>query len=400
MSNRKHFNILIAGSGGIGRAVALLLTEWADFDVTVYFGDRDQASVQNATEWINAARIYKCAHPFILNAEAPSAEMLEICEKADILLDCLPGSLAPAMGRLAKQYQMHYVNLTEYVTETAALQEIAKNAETGFVLQTGLAPGFVNVLACELYKRFTQKHGIHKLEYMGMKVGALSDNASFPSYYAVTWSPIGVATEYLKPALVVRDYKKKEIASLSEVNPIIINGKLYEESYTSGGAADLPDAFDGIVRNLDYKTLRHPGHYQWVKDLINSNPSSDTTGWLQQQLLKFVPVLEEDKVIVFVTVRGYDEKGFLQTMEKSYEVAPIKVGTYKLKAIQSTTAAPMAECARMLLLGDYKGLILQSQLDADKFLNGRFVSRVYTDGKAAKSVSELSVANVSSSPIF
>src|SRR5690606_10023709 len=190
------------------------------------------------------------------------------------------------------------------------------------------------------------------------------------SYYGVTWSPIGVATEYLKPALVVRDYRKQEIASLSEVNPIIIDGKQYEESYTSGGAADLPDAFYGIVRNLDYKTLRHPGHYQWVKDLISNNPSSNTAGWLQEQLLKYVPVLEDDKVIVFVTVRGYDEKGYLQTMEKSFEVEPIEVGPYKLKAIQSTTAAPMAECARMLLLGNYQGLVLQSQIKPEKFMSG------------------------------
>jgi len=258
------------------------------------------------------------------------------------------------------------------------LQEIAKDAETGFVLQTGLAPGFVNVLACHLYRKFTEAHGVQQLEYMGMKVGALSEHASWPSYYGVTWSPIGVATEYLKPAIVVRDYKKREQQSLSEVHSIIIDGQLYEESFTSGGAADLPDAFNGMVRNLDYKTLRHPGHYQWVKDLIDSNPAAEGAEWLQQQLLKQVPVLEDDKVIVYVTVRGYDESGFLQSVEKSYHVSPIRVGKHKLKAIQATTAAPMAECARLLLLGNYRGLLLQSQIDSEKFLTGRFVEKVYT----------------------
>lgn len=400
MSKRKHFNVLIAGSGGIGKAVGLLLSEWADFDVTLYLGDRDTAIAEKAADWINVANNIKSAHPFILQADAPSSEMLDICEKADILLDCLPGSLAPAMGRLAKQYRMHYVNLTEYVAETAELQEIAKGADTAFVLQTGLAPGFVNVLACHLYQRFTQTHEVEKLEYMGMKVGALSEHATSPSFYGVTWSPIGVATEYLKPAIVVRDYKKQEMASLSEVLPIIIDGQLYEESYTSGGAADLPDAFNGIVRNLDYKTLRHPGHYQWVKDLINNSPSANSADWLQQQLLKQVPVLEDDKVIVYVTVRGYDENGFLQSMEKSYQVLPIQVGPHKLKAIQSTTAAPMAECARLLLLGDYSGLVLQSQMDTEKFLHGRFVGRIYNSGKPAAAATEPAFAGLSSSRIF
>jgi len=35
---------------------------------------------------------------------------------------------------------MHYANLTEYVAETDEITAFAKNAETGFVLQTGLAP--------------------------------------------------------------------------------------------------------------------------------------------------------------------------------------------------------------------------------------------------------------------
>ena len=46
---------------------------------------------------------------------------------------------------------------------------------------------------------------------------------------------------------------------------VVIDGITYEEDLTSGGAADLPAALEGRVRNLDYKTLRYPGHYAWVE---------------------------------------------------------------------------------------------------------------------------------------
>ena len=72
-------------------------------------------------------------------------EMEDIFTKGDVLLDCLPGSLAPKMARYAKDFKMHYVNLTEYVAETNEIIALAKNAETGFVLQSGLAPGYINL---------------------------------------------------------------------------------------------------------------------------------------------------------------------------------------------------------------------------------------------------------------
>jgi hypothetical protein len=37
---KKHFNIIIAGAGGIVEAVSLILAEWSDVTPTLYIGDR------------------------------------------------------------------------------------------------------------------------------------------------------------------------------------------------------------------------------------------------------------------------------------------------------------------------------------------------------------------------
>jgi saccharopine dehydrogenase-like NADP-dependent oxidoreductase len=48
-----------------------------------------------------------------------------------------------------------------------------------------------------------------------------------------------------------------------------------------------------------------------------------------------------------------------------------------LRAIQTTTAAPLCEAAMMLLSNKYKGVVLQSQINAQEFLSGNFVSKIY-----------------------
>ena len=47
--------------------------------------------------------------------------MKDVFNQGDILLDCLPGTQAPKMARFAKDFNMHYANLTEYVAETEEL---------------------------------------------------------------------------------------------------------------------------------------------------------------------------------------------------------------------------------------------------------------------------------------
>jgi hypothetical protein len=75
-------------------------------------------------------------------------------------------------------------------------------------------------------------------------------------HFGFTWSPVGVATEYLKDTIVLRDYVKTTLPSLSE-RANIIDGITYEE--------DLPLEEQLIYPmlclekcSLDYKTLRYP----------------------------------------------------------------------------------------------------------------------------------------------
>uniref|UniRef100_UPI00356267FC saccharopine dehydrogenase family protein n=1 Tax=Salegentibacter sp. TaxID=1903072 RepID=UPI00356267FC len=345
-------------------------------------GNRTLSNAQELVKWVREGTTKTCEiEAFHLPEDKVTEEMKAILQKADIILDCLPGSLAPKIAKLAKDYKLHYVNLTEYVAETEEIMELARDAGSGFVLQSGLAPGYINILAMSLYKDFCKDFEVEKVDKLEFKVGALTKNAVSPHYYGFTWSPVGVATEYLNNALVLRDYKKTSLSPLSERERIIIEGLTYEEDLTSGGAADLPDALAGKVRSLDYKTLRHPGHYAWLEQqLKNTGEGPEAVKKLQEIMQSVIPNLENDQIVLYAAVEGKDSSGTLQRREISKHILPLQVGKHNLRAIQTTTAAGLLQCALIILESNKKGLVLQSMIDPEEFLNGSFIVPVYGKG--------------------
>jgi len=382
--------IFIAGSGGIGEAVALLIREWANVETEIYLGDVSEENLRKAKDVVlqNSDKTSN-VESVLMATDGINDSMKAAFEACDCFLDCSPGTQAPRMAQFAVDFKMHYANLTEYVAETDEIIALAKNAETGFILQTGLAPGFINVLAMSLYHKFAAQFENERIERLGMKVGALTAHAHQPHFYGFTWSPIGVATEYVKPTRVIRDYEIRQIPALSDRESIIIGNRLFEADLTSGGAADLPDYFRGKAKILDYKTLRHVGHYNWVESVIqrlaaeenilNKYEHEDLPDKLLAEFLREVPAVEDDFVLVHASVDGFDLRGTRRMLEKAYFVEPLEINGQTLRAIQTTTAVPLIESAMMLLSGKYKGVILQSQIEPDEFLNGSFVKRIYRD---------------------
>lgn len=376
---KKHHNIIIAGAGGIAEAAGLILAEWSSVTPTIYIGDRDVLKAEKVAQWITEGTTKPChVTAFNLDLSNPSDTLKNILKNGDALLDCLPGSLAPITAGLANKYNLQYANLTEYVKETNSIINLAKSAKTGFVLQTGLAPGYINVLGHYLFKEFCSKYKVNQVDKLELKVGALTNHAVSPHFYGFTWSPVGVATEYVKDCIVIRDFKKTNRPALSEQDQIIINGITFEENLTSGGAADLPDALSGKVRHLDYKTLRHPGHYSWVeKQLNNLDKTTDPVSGLQKIMQEEIPHIEDDQIVIYAAIQGKDAKGILRRQEVAKHIKPQKIGKHTLRAIQTTTATPLIQAIEWLLETKPQGITLQSQLDPKTFLNGSFITQVY-----------------------
>ncbi len=371
--------IFIAGAGGIGRAAALLILDAQNWDCEVVIGDVSETQLEEAATWIQKGIGKKdevgIFHMPDVNDIAAYEELLS---DFDVLLDCLPGKMAPAMARLCLEYGLHYANLTEYVNETQEIEKIAADAESGFILQTGLAPGYVNLLALHLIELFRKRYGNGKLDRLSMRVGALTQYTESPHFYGFTWSSIGVATEYIKDSEAVRNHEIVRLPSLSEPETLIINGKHYEADLTSGGAADLPQALKEEIRQIDYKTIRYPGHYDWVKSwLKNDNNSESKIERFEKYLIANVPLVEDDVIVIYASISGIDEQGHLRSIQHAQHIYPMVFGAITMRAIQICTAAPLVECARLLLSGEYQGVIHQSQIDPAAILEGVIVRQAY-----------------------
>ncbi len=382
---KNHPSIIIAGAGGIAEALGLILAEWAEEAPQLWIGNRNLGKAERVARWIKEGATGDVeVHAFHLpEGEDYPDEAKAVFREGGVLVDCLPGKEATRMARLALKYDMHYINLTEHVRETNEISALAEGAEKAFVLQAGLAPGYIDILANGMFRDFCNRHQVNKADKIEMRVGALTRHAAAPSYYAFTWSPVGVATEYVEPAIVVRDFKKKTTPPLSERRLLRIDGTILEEDLTSGGAADLPDALAGRVKDLDYKTLRYPGHYEWIGQQL---ASIQATGQkrideLQKRMEAAIPFVEDDLVFLYAAVEGKDKNGLLRREEKAFKIRPQRVGRHLLRAIQTTTAAPPAEIALQLLEGRYSGVVLQSMIDPDKFLKGEIVQKVFRNRK-------------------
>jgi hypothetical protein len=90
-----------------------------------------------------------------------------------------------------------------------------------------------------------------------------------------------------------------------------------------------------------------------------------------------IPHIEDDQIVLYASVEGKDTQGILRKREIAKRIHPQKVGKYQLRAIQTTTAAPLVQAAQLLLENSLCNVILQSHIDPIKFLNGNYIVPVY-----------------------
>src|SRR5205085_8703258 len=179
---------------------------------------------------------------------------------------------------------------------TRKVRALAKGAESAFIPQCGLAPGFVSIVAADLARGFESLHDVR------LRVGALPRYPSNALNYNLTWSTDGVINEYCEPCEAIVNGARRETPALEECEEFALDGVTYEAFNTSGGLGTLCMTLEGQVRNLNYKTIRYPGHAAIMKALLNDLNLRNRRALLKDILENAVPATLQDVVIVFVTV--------------------------------------------------------------------------------------------------
>jgi saccharopine dehydrogenase-like NADP-dependent oxidoreductase len=353
--------VILLGAGKIGDAILNLLSHTGDFEITVADRDADRLQAVRRAEFPHVATV----HSDLCEPDA----VAELISGHDVTLSACPFFLTPLIAAAAKRAKSHYFDLTEDVESARVVRQLAADSKTAFVPQCGLAPGFISIAANDVADRFEQ------LRDVNMRVGALPIYPSNALKYNLTWSTDGLINEYCNPCEAIVDGHRRETAALEEIEHFSLDGIDYEAFNTSGGLGSLCESLAGRVQNLNYKTVRYPGHRDIVKMLIRDLQlgQADRRHILKEVLEASIPITHQDVVLVFVSVCGM-RGGRLEQETYAKKIYSQTVNGRLMSAIQLTTAAGICTMMDMVLEGKLpaNGLVRQEQAKLADFLANRF----------------------------
>ncbi len=253
----------------------------------------------------------------------------------------------------------HFLDLggnNEVVAREFALSDQAAAAGVAVIPDCGLAPGLAGILGYHLAT------GLDRCENLRLRVGGLPADPLPPLNYKIVFSVQGLINEYIEPAVVIREGKIQTVPSLSELETLRFPepfGEL-EAFQTSGGTSTLPESLLGKVRNLDYKTIRYPGHCAQIRllqdlGLCDATPR-DVAGVSIAPREVLAAVLDEklhlpgtDVVLLLAEAEGLDSRG--RGVTRSIRIIDHEDTGCGITAMMRMTGFPAAIIAHLLATG-------------------------------------------------
>jgi lysine 6-dehydrogenase len=361
---------LVLGAGMMGRAIAYDLARARGVDEVV-LGDISLKAAKEAARWAGPGKI----RPVRVDVADGKAVRRLMSGGFDVAAGAVSYRFNVALAREAIRAGVNFCDLggnNTVVEKELALDAGAIAAGVTVVPDCGLAPGLVQPVAARALELLGGT-----ADELRIRVGGLPLNPKPPLNYKLVFSPEGLVNEYWEPALALRNGKPVELESLTELEELEFPppfGNL-EAFVTSGGASTLPRTMLGKVRELDYKTIRYPGHCAMMKAMLwlglgDTRPVKVGAARLapRELLLKLLRKRltddDRDAVLMRVTARKGDRSVRFQMVDAGEPERGIT-------AMMRTTAFPAAAVAWMLGSGRIarKGALPQeSCLPAKEFL--------------------------------
>ncbi len=358
--------VMILGAGKIGTIISEFLSGCGDYKVTVADASDQQLTKLTQIPNVETLRIDVTNH----------AELVGAMKGHFAVLCAMPFHVTRHVAQAAFEADVHYLDLTEDVETTAIVKSLAQSSQKAFIPQCGLAPGFITIAAYELAKKFDELTNLH------MRVGALPKYPSNALKYNLTWSTEGLINEYCNPCEAIVDGQLMQVPALEERETFSLDGMDYEAFNTSGGLGTLCETLDNRVSNLNYRTVRYPGHRDIMKLLLQDLRLKDRQGLLKEIMEGALPMTMQDVVLVFVNASGTRDGVFVQ---ESYvnKIYSQEINGKLWSAIQITTASGICAVLDLLVHGviPQQGFVKQEDIIFQDFIDNRFGS--YYAKKAA-----------------
>ena len=306
-----------------------------------------------------------------------SRRLNAVIRNKDAVVSAAPFFLNQRIAVSCAKRGVAYFDLTEDVETTNAVRELAKGSKTTFMPQCGLAPGAINIIGSSLAQELPS---VRSLE---LRVGALPLYASNSMKYYLSWNTAGLINEYCRLSDMLYNGHRIQGKALEGLERLTLDGTEYEAFYTSGGVGTLCETYEGKIRDLNYKTIRYPGHRDLMKFLLYDLNLIDNRKVLTAIFDQEVPTTETDVVIIYVNVVGHSRDGILQRSFVKKIYGDILDGR-RYSAIQLSTAAGIAGILEIFSKGRLKGgFVKQETIPIKDFLSTLWGSRIYTPDERA-----------------
>ena len=275
----------------------------------------------------------------------------------DLVLCAVPGFLGFQTLKAILGARKNVVDISFFPENALELDELAKKNGVTAIVDCGVAPGMDNILL----GYHNEKMAIESFECL---VGGLPKVKKWPFCYKAPFSPVDVIEEYTRPARYVENGVEIIREALTDCEYVEFDGVGTLEAFNSDGLRSIIHTMSHIP-NMKEKTLRYPGHVEYIRVLKESgffsNDKITVNGTAISPLDFTSKVLfnewklqegEEELTVMRITIRGKDRKG--QSEEIIYNLHDTYCKSTKVSSMSRTTGYTATAAANMLLDGLFR----------------------------------------------
>jgi saccharopine dehydrogenase-like NADP-dependent oxidoreductase len=339
-------NIIVLGAGMVGSAMAIDLSKTHNVTLTDY----NQNVLNKVKEKCNKLNIEQ-----LDVTDKPSLKTAIV--KHDLVICAVPGFLGFDTLKSIIESGMNVIDISFFPENSLELDALAKEKKVTAIVDCGVAPGMDNIILGYYNEKI-------KLTDFECLVGGLPKTKKWPFCYKAPFSPVDVIEEYTRPARYVENGHEVIREALTDCEYIEFENVGTLESFNSDGLRSIIHTMSHIP-NMKEKTLRYPGHVEYVKVLKQS-------GFFSQDLIeidgnKISPLNftskilfnewklgenEEELTVMRITLKGTNKEG--KQEEIVYNLHDEYDPETKTASMSRTTGYTATAAANLFLDGIFK----------------------------------------------
>lgn len=336
-------NVIVLGAGMVGSAMAIDMAK------------HHKVTLTDISEKVLNKVKQKCDSLTVLQLDVTNkTELQNTIKQHDLVICAVPGFLGFNTLKAIIEAEMNVVDISFFPENSLELDALAKEKNVTAIVDCGVAPGMDNIIL----GRYNE---ILKLTDFECLVGGLPKVKKWPFAYKAPFSPIDVIEEYTRPARYVEHGVEVVREPLTDCDYVEFDKVGTLESFNSDGLRSIIYTMPHIP-NMKEKTLRYPGHVEYVRVLkesgffneekveVNGNMVSplDFTSKILFSEWKLGET-EEEFTVMRVTVKGENKNGEIE--EVVYNLYDEYCAETNTSSMARTTGYTATAAANLFLEG-------------------------------------------------